>query len=148
MRIRPADAADIPAMMDLAQRTVTAAHWSRQQYETLFCPDVPRRLALVVEDAGVVAGFLISRVAGPEWEIENVAVAAATRRRGLGSQLLRSLIDYARAEKVQAIHLEVRESNRAARSLYEKWGFAETARRKRYYLDPAEDAVIYRLCFE
>ena len=46
-----------------------------------------------------------------------------------------------------AVFLEVRESNRAARALYEKWAFLESGRRRGYYKDPEEDAILYRLDF-
>jgi len=53
----------------------------------------------------------------------------------------------ARAKGAQSIFLEVRESNQAARSLYEKWAFVESGRRIRYYQNPQEDAIAYRHSF-
>ena len=47
----------------------------------------------------------------------------------------------------KAVFLEVRESNYAARALYEKWAFVESGRRRRYYQDPNEDAILYRIDF-
>ena len=48
---------------------------------------------------------------------------------------------------IKAIFLEVRESNRAAKALYEKWAFTEEGRRKAYYTDPEEDALILKFSF-
>jgi len=45
----------------------------------------------------------------------------------------------------KSIFLEVRKSNQAARAFYEKWGFIQTGYRSRYYRDPLEDAVLYKL---
>jgi len=82
-----------------------------------------------------------------EWEIENIALAGPARRRGLGTRLLGEFLDLARAQGAEAVFLEVRESNRAARALYEKWSFMRSGRRQRYYKDPEEDAILYRLGF-
>jgi len=147
MHVRPATPADIPAMMRMEKRSVTAAHWSREHYDRVFSGDSPRRVALVIEDTAGLQGFLVAQGIAPEWEIENLAVAGAARRRGLGTRLLREFLDRARAEGAQAVWLEVRESNRAARALYEKWAFVESGRRTRYYKQPEEDAVGYRFSF-
>ena len=77
----------------------------------------------------------------------NIAVAGPARRRGLGTRLLGEFLDLARARGADAVFLEVRESNRAARALYEKWAFLECGRRRRYYQDPDEDAILYRIGF-
>jgi ribosomal-protein-alanine N-acetyltransferase len=82
-----------------------------------------------------------------EWEIENIAVSGPARRRGLGSHLLGEFLDMVRDQGGQAVFLEVRESNQAARKLYEKWAFCEAGRRKGYYQDPPEDALLFRFSF-
>jgi len=92
-----------------------------------------------------ISGFLVARHLAPEWELENIVVAPSARRIGLGSRLLNALLANARETDSEAVFLEVRESNAAARSLYEKAGFEPTGRRKAYYTNPAEDAVLYRL---
>jgi ribosomal-protein-alanine acetyltransferase len=147
MNVRPAKPVDIPAMMRLVHHSATAAHWSREQYDQVFGGDPARRVALVIEEAVGMQGFLVARQVAAEWEIENIAVAGAARRRGLGTRLLGQFLDQARSEGATAVFLEVRESNRAARSLYEKWAFTESGRRPRYYAQPEEDAVVYRLSF-
>jgi [ribosomal protein S18]-alanine N-acetyltransferase len=145
--IRAATVADLPAMMALEKRASTAAHWSAEQYDALFCESDPARVALVLDDASGLQGFVITRVLGEDWEIENIAVAGPARRRGLGTRLLGELLDLARAKGAAAVLLEVRESNHAARALYEKWAFVEGGRRRRYYKDPEEDAILYRIDF-
>jgi [ribosomal protein S18]-alanine N-acetyltransferase len=145
--IRPATHADIPALIDLEQKVATAAHWSRAQYEAMFTESSPQRSALVIEANRVVQGFLISRAIGAEWEIENIVVAGQARRIGLAARLMGKFLDQARAGKAKSVFLEVRESNRAARALYEKSGFVENGRRRLYYASPPEDAVLYHLPF-
>ena len=100
---------------------------------------------MVIEEQCVVQGFLVGRAVEGEWEIENIAVAGPARRRGLGTRLVGEFLDLARKQGAQAVFLEVRESNRAARALYEKWAFVEAGRRAHYYRQPEEDAVAYRL---
>ncbi len=143
--VRDATAIDLPGMMALEKHAATAAHWSAQQYEALFRGSNPERVALIIEDESGLDGFVVARVVDREWEIENIAIAGPARRRGLGTRLLGELLDLARARGAEAVFLEVRESNRAARSLYEKWAFVEDGRRPRYYKDPEEDAILYRL---
>jgi len=132
-------------MMALERHAVTAAHWSVADYARLFAAG-SQYLALVLEDPEV-EGFVVARGIGAEWELENIAVAGPARRRGRGARLLAELLDRARQAGARHVFLEVRESNRAARSLYEKWAFVESGRRKAYYRNPDEDAVLYRFTF-
>ncbi len=132
--------------MELERHAATAAHWAEAEYQRMFEADSPQRLPLVLEEVEVLA-FVVARGAGAEWEIENVAVAGTARRRGLGARLLGELLNRLRARGAEAVFLEVRESNLAARTLYEKWAFVESGRRKAYYRDPVEDALQYRLTF-
>ena len=144
MIIRPATRADIPCMLRLIEHSPTASRWSRQDYEGLFDANTFRRVALLCEDQSQVQGLLIAQGIGDEWEIENLAIAPEVRRRGFATKLLEGFLDQARAEGARAVFLEVRDSNRPARSLYEKSGFKEVGRRPRYYSQPIEDAVLYR----
>lgn len=148
LSIRPATVADLPAMMALEKRAATAAHWSAEQYQDLLHSTESVRVALVLTVENEVQAFMIARVVHEEWEIENIAVAAPARRRGFGTRLLGELLDMARAKSASAVFLEVRESNQAARALYEKWAFLESGRRRRYYSDPVEDAILYRIDFK
>jgi ribosomal-protein-alanine N-acetyltransferase len=145
LRIRCATIADIPAVMALEKLAVTAAHWSIEQYHVAFASEWAPRVALVVEKETGMQGFIACRAFGDEWEIENIAVAEPARRCGLGARLLGEFLDRARGQGAKSIFLEVRESNLAARSLYEKWVFVEVGRRKHYYREPEEDAIVYRL---
>jgi len=145
MKIRCATPDDTPAMVALERHAVTAAHWDRQSYASLFAGAGAERLPLVIETEAGIQGFLVARAVGPEWEIENIAIAAPARRHGLGTRLVGEFLEQARATGAEAVFLEVRESNLSARALYEKWAFIENGRRNRYYSNPQEDAILYRL---
>jgi ribosomal-protein-alanine N-acetyltransferase len=146
MRIRSASPADIPAMMALERHAATAAHWREDDYWRVFTGDSPRRLAVILEESQPVA-FLVAAELQGAWEIENLAVAPEARRRGLGTRLVGEFLDLARREGARQVFLEVRQSNVAARGLYEKWAFVESGRRTAYYSDPVEDAVVYTFSF-
>jgi ribosomal-protein-alanine N-acetyltransferase len=175
VQIRRATAADIDSMMNLDRGTTTASHWSRRQYEALFTANThesSERLALVVANQSyqdqsdkdqsrevqvhnpgegiaesLVLAYLIAHRVDTEWELENIVVAERMRRTGVGLLLVKELAERAGRAGGSSISLEVRESNFAARSFYEKCGFAEIGRRKSYYPHPVEDAIIYRRIF-
>jgi ribosomal-protein-alanine N-acetyltransferase len=157
VKIRAATAGDIVALMDLERASPAAAHWTEQQYRELFQADA-ERLVLVAEEASRVsaeaeissastalAAFLVARNVAPDWELENIVVAPSARWNGLGTRLLRALFASAIETNSESVFLEVRESNTPARALYERAGFHQTGRRKSYYPNPLEDAVLYRL---
>lgn len=159
MRVRTATPADIPAMMELERQCAEAAHWTDRQYQRGFEStesDPSQRLALVIDkdhDAlpeprskvgFPLIAFLVANHVGREWELENVVVKLAFRRKGVGTRLLNELLTRARATNSECVFLEVRESNHAARALYLKWGFEQAGRRKVYYTSPPEDAILYR----
>jgi ribosomal-protein-alanine N-acetyltransferase len=141
MRLRPGTPEDIPSMISLERQSPYAAHWSEEFHRQIF--HQPARLVLVIDDEGPIRGFLIARIAGEECELENIVVASSNQHRGLGSKLMQELTAVARAHGATRIFLEVRESNVAARSLYENCGFTISGRRKSYFADPAEDAILY-----
>jgi len=143
-RVRPATSADLSALLALEGGSAAAAHWNEAEYHRLFA-EAGRAVLVIEEDA--VQGFIVGRDLGPEWEIENVVVVSSMQRRGLGSRLVQELLDLARSRGAQAVFLEVRESNRAARALYSKSGFVETGRRRGYYKSPEEDALVCKKLF-
>lgn len=144
MLIRTATAADIPSLLAIESQAATAAHWTVDTYTRLLERD-SSRLVLVLEESGSIQAFIVAFCVGPEWEIENVVVSGEARRQGLGSFLVSDLLERACARGAETVFLEVRESNTAARGLYEKWAFSESGRRPRYYSNPPEDAILYRL---
>ena len=99
-------------------------------------------IALVSEQGGGITGILVGRQVVDEAEIFAVAVLPEQRRRGIGSALLLKALSEFRVRGVARVFLEVRESNINAIAFYKKHGFSETGRRKAYYDDPEEDAVL------
>lgn len=148
MIVRQARPDDLQKIIEIERQSPAAAHWSNQEYQRLFAasPEQAPRLCLVIERAnttGELAGFMIAGCAvADEWEIENIAVAERSQRAGLGTRLIHELKHMADSMGVSRIHLEVRESNAAARALYRRAGFIEKCRRKSYYTAPEEDAIL------
>jgi len=142
--IRSAGLDDVAALLAIEQEAASAAHWAREQYDRL----VESGIVLAAEEAGNVSGFVCAKPVAGDWEIENMVVAKQGRRRGIGGGLLDELLRRVRNNGGATVWLEVRESNQPARRLYAKHGFRETARRRRYYRDPVEDAVLYEFRFD
>jgi ribosomal-protein-alanine N-acetyltransferase len=143
MSARSATLNDLPAILALERQTPGAAHWSSEQYNKLLGDGI----VLLAEEADKLCGFICAQAVAGEWEVENVVVAEAMHRRGIADALLRRLIESAQSAAATAILLEARESNLPARHLYEKHGFHEAGRRRGYYRDPTEDAILYALRF-
>jgi ribosomal-protein-alanine N-acetyltransferase len=142
--VRPATSSEVAAILAIERQSPSAAHWTSEQYNNLLRNGV----VLVSEEAGKLAGFICAKAVAGEWEIENVVVAPEFLRRGIASRLLSRLIQQARNAEASAILLEVRESNEPARRLYEKHDFRDVGRRRAYYNDPVEDAILYVVRFD
>lgn len=146
--VRPAQSSDLARIMEIAASATGAARWSDNEYAKLFAPETMQdRLVLVVEHQGDVQGFVIGRNVESELEIENIAVSSTVQKQGFGWLLLEEFLRVVRTRHGTSVFLEVRESNRPARLLYEKARFVEIGRRKSYYRDPPEDAVVLRFSF-
>jgi len=142
--IRYASIADLPAIMAIEKDAETAAHWCEAEYRQIFGEPLPSRLILVAEENGAISAFLIGRKIGDEWELENLVVTATLRRTGLASRLIEAFLNILNHNGAKEIFLEVRESNLSARRLYENSGFIEVGRRRRYYQQPDEDALLLK----
>ncbi len=84
-------------------------------------------------------------VAADEAQVLNIATHPDFRKRGLGKEIVKTIIDYSKGRGAEYITLEVRENNIAAISLYKSFGFCEVGRLKQYYKNPCEDALILKL---
>jgi ribosomal-protein-alanine N-acetyltransferase len=111
----------------------TASQWNPADYLTY-----DFRVA-VLEDA--IAGFAVTRSAGGETELLNLVVAPEFRRRGIATLLIWDLA----ARHEGPVFLEVRESNSGALCFYKALRFEEVGRRKGYYENPPEGAVVMKL---
>lgn len=99
-------------------------------------------------DNGRVIGYAGLTVVLDEGYINNVAVRSQFRKCGVASALLDVFVRFAEANQLLFLTLEVRASNNAAIALYRKFGFEEAGRRKNYYDDPKEDALIMTRYFK
>jgi ribosomal-protein-alanine N-acetyltransferase len=95
-----------------------------------------------------IVGFIVSRLIAGELHINNVAVRPAYRRQGVAAQLLSAVLSAGRSQSARLAFLEVREGNAAAQGLYQSCGFQVSGRRKRYYNQPVEDALLMSLLME
>jgi len=99
---------------------------------------------LVAEENGMVAGYIGSQTVMGETDMMNVAVHPDWRRKGIAEKLVSSLVEELKQLASHCLTLEVRASNDPAIALYEKLGFGQIGRRKNYYRNPREDALILR----
>ncbi|MBL8235998.1 MAG: GNAT family N-acetyltransferase [Bryobacterales bacterium] len=129
--IRPATAADLPRVAAIQAASPEAAQWPVADYlEYSF---------YIAELAGEAAGFAVWRAAGEgEWELLNLAVDPAHRRRGVARRLIAALPS-------GRVFIEVRASNTAAQALYTASGFTVIGRRRGYYHSPPEDGIVMRV---
>jgi [ribosomal protein S18]-alanine N-acetyltransferase len=142
--VRPGTPAEAIAIAAIGQKSPTAPRWQLSDYRDIF---LTGRTILIAELDGKIAGFVVARDIAGEWELESIAVTDENRKHGIGNRLVCELILKAKNCKAKFIFLEVRESNLPARALYEKSAFEQYGRRKDYYSDPPEDAILYRfLC--
>ena len=95
--------------------------------------------------AGQVAGIFTGLMIVDEFQIDNVAVADGWRQKGIATKLLRTALEIAKKKKMANAILEVRATNFSALKLYQQQGFIVTGRRKNYYQNPSDDALLMLL---
>jgi [ribosomal protein S18]-alanine N-acetyltransferase len=142
---------DLSSILTIAASADEAPNWPRETFiEMLSGQFSTHRIALVAAEPGSdkAMGFVIASFVPPEAELEAIAVAESCQRQCIGRRLLSGLVSGLRYHGIDALHLEVRASNRAAIGLYNSFGFNESGRRPRYYSNPIEDAVLMTLKFQ
>ena len=93
-------------------------------------------------------GFLSGRVSAGELHINNIGVHETARRRGIGNALMAAVFAEGRRQGARTAILEVRAGNVAAQSLYRRFGFEVVGRRRHYYREPTEDALLMNAALE
>ncbi len=115
--------------------------WSRGAFRYELTQNRVAR-ALVVRAARTLVGYICLWEIGHEIHITNLASHPRYRRRGVARALLTAVLDRARQTGVELAFLEVRPTNSEALALYESFGFRIIGRRKGYYFDTGEDALV------
>lgn len=141
VRIRPLQQTDLPRVLEIENASFTTP-WRRSTFEGLLRRGDSDLVA--AEIAGELIGYAIVWTILDQSELGNVAVRTDHRGRGTGGLLVRTALDRARRRGAHDCFLEVRASNRRAQALYASCGFEVIGRRRRYYTNPVEDALVMR----
>jgi ribosomal-protein-alanine N-acetyltransferase len=140
LNLRPMREDDLVAVHAVEERAYEFP-WTLGIFRDCLRSDYP---AWVLEEGGVVVGYVMMSVAAGEAHILNVCIAPEHQGRGLGRKLVRAILHVARGRAAERVFLEVRPSNVGAIALYHDEGFNEIGRRPRYYpaKDGREDAIV------
>ncbi|MFN2463421.1 MAG: ribosomal protein S18-alanine N-acetyltransferase [Candidatus Dormibacteria bacterium] len=138
--VEPMRLEDIPAIQEI-EREVFLTPWPRNAYRREL---VQNRMAsyLVIRDGDEIVGYAGLWKMHDEAHVTTIGVRRRDQGRGFGLALMLALIDRAFAIEARWVTLEVRASNYGAMALYEKLGFKVIGRRRGYYTDDGEDAVV------
>ena len=141
--IRKMTVADIPAVVALDQISFTLP-WPERSFR-FEVTDNPASRCWVAEIDGQIVGMIVAWLFVDEVHIATLATNPDFRRQGIAQKLLTHTLRYTYDEGAVSSFLEVRESNLAAQEMYRKFGYENTGRRKRYYKDNDEDAILMTL---
>lgn len=137
LTIRRLAYSDLPAVISIERRSFPTP-WSLAMFVLELSK--PSGICLAATDGGDLLGYLICSRYDQVWHLMNVAVTPERRRAGIARRLIFRLI--AEGEGRLPFTLEVRVSNKAAITMYERLGFRSAGVRPRYYQDNGEDALI------
>ena len=143
MNIRRMTVEDVPAVVDLDKRSFSLP-WPERTFR-FEVTDNPAARCWVYELDGIIAGMVVAWLLVDEAHIATIATHPDYRGRGIGRELLMYVLRYMSREGAVSSFLEVRESNTTAREMYRKLGYEESGRRRKYYKDNDEDAILMTL---
>lgn len=147
-RIEPMTAHDLLEVVEIEKACRLSLWGWDSYYAELLRPEaimiVARREYADALTGHALYGFLSARVFAHELHINNIGVHEASRRRGIGNALMDTAFAAAIRQGARAAILEVRAGNVAAQSLYRRYGFEVAGRRRNYYREPPEDALLMR----
>ena len=139
VEIRPLGLSDLTAIDSIEQRAYRTP-WSRSMFASELAKS--SSVCLGAYDGERLIGYVVNSRYVDAWHIMNVAVDPDYQRRGIATRLLERLFELTRDDQRRGYTLEVRLSNSAAISLYERLGFTRQGVRRGYYTDNREDALI------
>ena len=137
LRIRRLTYGDLPSVISIERRSFPTP-WSLAMFVLELSK--PSGICLAAEDENGLVGYLVCARYDEVWHLMNVAVATEHRRRGVASEMIDRLLEEAGTDS--RFTLEVRVSNLPAIAMYERIGFRSAGRRRSYYHDNGEDALI------
>ena len=137
MVIRPLIIEDLETVVAL-EATHASSPWSEGVFRDELAAE--NRIYLAADEDGVVVGFAGAMLVADEAHVTNLLVDPSWRRKGIGYELMKTLIEAAVEAGARHLTLEVRSANEAARALYARLGLAPVGIRKGYYGD--DDALI------
>jgi ribosomal-protein-alanine N-acetyltransferase len=135
-QVRPATDPDLADVARI-ERAVFSDPWPPSAFREL-----GNAWAWVAVEGGRVVGYLFGRVAADEAEILNLAVHPEHRRLGVARHLLETALGRFRSAGARTVYLEVRSANQPAMTFYRSHGFETVGKRRRYYQNPPDDAVV------
>jgi ribosomal-protein-alanine N-acetyltransferase len=147
-RLRPMQSPDLPAVLAIEETVFGDDAWPLSFFERDLANEHATYvvLELIGDESGAqraeLAGYAGYWLLEDEANLMNIAIAPAWQGRGLGEHLLLATLQRMQAEGASICTLEVRVGNVRAQALYRKLGFEVTGRRKRYYQDNGEDALL------
>lgn len=139
MEIVRMDYSHTETLADL-EKLCFAQPWSKKSLDEQIKNPIAYFIVAMEEDA--ILGYGGMHCTVDECYVDNVAVFRHQRKRGVGTAIISDMIKEATSRQGRFVSLEARPSNKAAVSLYKKLGFVEEGRRKNFYSDPKEDALI------
>ena len=145
--IRPASSADVAAVA-VIERESFGDPWSDETFRELLRMRDAIFLVATRQSPETITGYVIARVVAEEADVLNLAVTPSERGRGLGGELLDVGLAAVTDKGAREVFLEVRESNVAALALYGSREFVTVSRRRNYYRNPVEDALLLRRAIE
>jgi ribosomal-protein-alanine N-acetyltransferase len=143
MDIRRMTLDDIPVVAELDKLSFTLP-WPERSYRFELM-DNPASRCWVIEDDKKIVGMIVAWMLVDEAHVATIATHPEHRRQGIASKLLTYALRYMSKEGAVTSFLEVRESNHAAQEMYRQFGYEAVGRRKRYYKDTDEDAILMTL---
>jgi ribosomal-protein-alanine N-acetyltransferase len=143
MKIRRMTLEDIPAVVELDKLSFTLP-WPERSFRFELTDNPASRCWVVVLDEKIV-GVIVAWLLVDEVHVATIATHPNHRRKGIARKLLTYALRYMSKEGAVTSFLEVRETNHAAQEMYREFGYEAVGRRKRYYKDTDEDAILMTL---